>query len=83
MPNPGSNLDDHQPEGMALAPITLPIKRATAVSGLSSPTLYREAGKGNIKLLKYGRTTLVDMESLRAFLRSLPRASIRAPRSIS
>jgi hypothetical protein len=53
-------------------PIALPISSAVAVSGLSRSTLYREAAVGRIKLLKLGRSTLVDMDSVRAFLSSLP-----------
>jgi hypothetical protein len=52
------------------------IRTATAVSGLSRSAIYREAARGNIVLLKLGRTTLVDMESVRAFLAGLPRAAI-------
>ncbi len=73
---PGSNSTDG-----ALGLMAVPIKRAAFISGVSVPSLYREAGKGNIVLLKYGRSTLVDLASLRAFLARLPRASIRAPRS--
>jgi hypothetical protein len=60
--------------------LTVPIRQAPRIAGLSIPSIYREASKGNIVLLKYGRTTLVDMASLRAFVAGLPRASIRPPR---
>jgi hypothetical protein len=63
-----------------IEPLALPIMVAVAVSGLSRSAIYREAGHGRIKLLKLGRTTLVDMASLRAFLASLPVANIRAPK---
>jgi hypothetical protein len=59
-------------------PLALPISAAVMVSGLSRSAIYREAGAGRIKLLKLGRTTLVDMASVRAFLSSLPAAQIRA-----
>jgi len=66
-----------------LEPLALPIMAAVAVSGLSRSAIYREAGNGRIKLLKLGRTTLVDMASLRAFLASLPVAIIRAPKNVT
>ena len=80
MPDPDLN-HNQLLRGVSLEPITLRIKQASTVSGLSIPTIYPEAGRDKIKLLKYGRTTLVCMSSLRAFLDGLPRASIRAPRT--
>jgi hypothetical protein len=62
-----------------IEPLALPIARAVAVTGLSRSAIYREAGAGRIKLLKLGRSTLVDMHSVRAFLSTLPVARIRAP----
>jgi hypothetical protein len=50
------------------------IAEASSISGLSRSGIYREAANGRIVLLKHGRTTLVDMASLRAFLAGLPRA---------
>ncbi len=61
-------------------PLALPVAAAMVASGLSRSSIYREAGRGNIRLLKLGRTTLVDMASVRAFLATLPVAPIRAPR---
>jgi hypothetical protein len=63
-----------------VVPLALPVPAAMAASGLSRSAIYREAGRGNIRLLKLGRTTLVDMASVRAFLATLPVAPIRAPR---
>lgn len=56
------------------------IPTACLVSGMSRSAIYREAGRGNIVLLKIGRATLVDMASVRAYLAGLPRAEIRRPR---
>jgi len=64
-----------------IEPLALPIPAAVAVSGLSRSAIYREAGAGRIRLLKLGRTTLVDMVSVRAFLSSLPTAYIRTPKA--
>jgi hypothetical protein len=62
-------------------PIALPIPAARAITGLSRSGIYREAGKGNIVLLKNGRSTLVCMTSVRRFLASLPRARVKASHS--
>jgi hypothetical protein len=62
------------------APEMARIPVAVAVSGLSRSTLYRLAAEGRITLRKAGRTTLVDIASVRAFLAGLPRATIRPPR---
>ena len=67
--------------GANIEPIALPIPAAVLASGLSRSAIYREAGQGRIKLLKLGRTTLVDMASIRAFLASLPLANIKPPKS--
>jgi hypothetical protein len=52
---------------------------AVGLYGISRAQLYREAGKGNIVMKKAGRTTLVCLDSLRAYLDALPRAHIRPP----
>ena len=67
-------------ETVGVEPLALAIPQAMAVSGLSRSAIYREAGRGNITLIKAGRSTLVCMDSVRTFLASLPRASIRPPR---
>jgi hypothetical protein len=64
---PATNADARQPLAQRIA-------EASSISGLSRSGIYREAANGRIVLLKHGRTTLVDMASLRAFLASLPRA---------
>jgi hypothetical protein len=80
MPNP-KNINTPVPGAPDdAAPIAAPIARAMALSGLSRSAIYRAAGKGRIVLRKVGRTTLVDMASVRAFLAGLPVATIRAPR---
>jgi hypothetical protein len=66
---------------LALWPSHAPILTAGELSGLSRSAIYREAGAGKIRLVKLGRSTLVDMASVRAFLDSLPPACIAAPRT--
>jgi hypothetical protein len=58
-------------------PLTVRIPEAERISGLSRSEIYRRAGRGEIVLLKCGKSTLVDMASLRAAVASLPRALIR------
>ncbi|MBM3592314.1 MAG: helix-turn-helix domain-containing protein [Alphaproteobacteria bacterium] len=54
-----------------------PIRQACAISGLSRSGMYRAAAAGRIRLLKHGRSSLVDMVSVREYLASLPQAEIR------
>ena len=70
-----------EPSSVSIEPMALPVLAAVAVSGLSRSAIYREAGAGHIKLLKLGRTTLVDMATVRTFLARLPAAQIRPSRS--
>jgi hypothetical protein len=75
--NPPTDLPNRSAK---IEPLALPILAAVAASGLSRSAIYREAGLGRIKLMKLGRSTLVDMASIKAFLASLPAAQIRAPK---
>lgn len=65
---------------LALWPSHAPILDAAELSGLSRSAIYREAGNGRIRLVKLGRSTLVCMASVRAFLDALPPARISPPR---
>ena len=47
-------------------PWSFRIRVAQDISGLSRSEIYRRAKRGEVVLLKCGRTTLVDAESLRA-----------------
>lgn len=67
--------------GAAVWPSHAPIPKACDLSGMSRSAIYRAAGAGHIRLVKLGRTTLVDMVSVRAFLDSLPPARIASPRT--
>jgi hypothetical protein len=63
--------------GPSLDLLAVRLPEATRISGLSRSEIYRRAGRGEIILLKCGKSTLVEMTSLRATLAALPRASIR------
>ena len=58
-------------------PMAAPIARATAITGLSKTAIYKAAAVGRIRLLKLGRSTLVDLASAQRFIQSLPEAAIR------
>ena len=54
------------------------IPYTTGRYGISRSGLYREAALGNIRLVKLGNATLVDLASVRAFMARLPAAKLRA-----
>jgi excisionase family DNA binding protein len=68
---------------LSIPPITLPLGKAVAASGISRSQFYRCLAKGDIRAVKSGRSVLIDMASLRAYLASLPVAKFRAPPEIS
>ena len=47
--------------------------------GIPRSTLYRLAAAGHVRMVKLGRTTLVDFASVRAFLASAPAVALRSP----
>ena len=61
-----------------IEPLVVPLPLAPAVFGLSRSAIYRAAACGQIKLLKLGRSTLVDAPSARAFIAGLPTLTPRA-----
>ena len=64
------------PVSGAVTPIAVRIPDAIRIAGLSRSEIYRRAGRGELILLKCGRSTLVQFRSLQALMASLPRASI-------
>jgi hypothetical protein len=60
----------------AAEPLTVTIPTATARTGLSRSSLYRLAGARQIKMVKSGRTTLIDWASLKSRQGNLPTAEI-------
>jgi hypothetical protein len=49
--------------------------------GLSRSRLYLLAGEGEVRFIKVGTATLVDLNSMRSYLASRPPASIRPPKT--
>ena len=51
-------------------PLAVPIPEAARLSGCGRSTLYAEISKGNLKIRKVGRRTIVAMDDLRNWLAS-------------
>lgn len=49
-------------------PIAYSIKQACELSSLGKTTLYRQAQRGKLRLVRVGGRTVVPADSLRAFL---------------
>jgi hypothetical protein len=56
------------------------IENWLVISGMGRRTTYDELGLGNLKAIKVGARTLIDVEAGLAWLRSRPAAVIRGPR---
>lgn len=55
------------------------IKTATVAYGVSRSFIYRALAEGKIVAVKAGRSVLIDGNSLRGYLASLPRAIFKTP----
>ena len=64
-------------ENSHIEPAYLPINPACTWSGLSRSELYRRLAAGQVRAIKSGRTTLIDVSSLKAHLAALPQATFR------
>lgn len=60
------------PTPTSFDPLVVPLTQAPLYFGLSRSALYRAAAHGHISLKKLGRSTLVDVASVRAWLAKLP-----------
>jgi hypothetical protein len=58
-----------------------PLAQWCMISGMSRTATYNALGRGDLKAIKVGSRTLLDVEAGLAWLRSLPSAQIRAPRA--
>jgi hypothetical protein len=61
-------------------PIGLTIPSAASMTGLGRTRIYELIGAGVLDARKAGRRTIIMGDSLRAYLSTLPPASVRAPR---
>jgi hypothetical protein len=60
--------------------LAAPIPDACHISGLSRSEIYRRLAAGAIRAVTSGARTLILMDSLRAYVASLPAATFRAPK---
>jgi excisionase family DNA binding protein len=51
-------------------PLAVPIPEAARLGGVGRSTIYAEISKGNLKVRKVGRRTIVTMSDLREWLDS-------------
>jgi hypothetical protein len=63
------------------APKFAPLPRWCSISGMSRTASYNALGRGDLKAIKCGNRTLIDVDAGLAWLRSLPPAQVRAPRA--
>jgi hypothetical protein len=57
-------------------PVAVRMPEAVRISGLSRASIYRHGAAGKIRFFKDGRSSLIDVESLLATVRSLPLARL-------
>ncbi len=62
------------------SPKFAPISDWETISGMSRRVTYEKFGAGELKAVKVGTRTLIDVEAGLAWMRALPPAFIRAPR---
>jgi hypothetical protein len=64
----------------ALTPKFGTIDTWLSLSGMGRRTTYDELGRGNLKAVKVGTRTLINIEAGLAWIASQPPAQIRAPK---
>lgn len=57
--------------------LAVSINEAVRISGVGRTSIYEAIGDGRVEAVKCGSKTLVLMDSLRAFMASLPRIPVR------
>lgn len=68
----------HEAHDPPAAPVlAVSVSEAVRVSGVGRTSIYEAIGDGRVEAVKCGSKTLVLMESLRAFIASLPRIQVR------
>lgn len=58
-------------------PAYAPVDRWCALSGMGRSATYQALGRGNLRAIKVGARTLIDVPNGLGWLRSLPTAKIR------
>jgi hypothetical protein len=67
--------------GLSLPPILVSIPQASAMIGRGTQAIYDLIGGGKIRAVKSDGRTLVDVDSLREYAKTLPAAKIAPPRN--
>ena len=58
-----------------------PLPQWCVISGMSRTATYNALGRGDLKAIKVGTRTLLDVEAGLAWLHAQPAAQIRAPKA--
>ena len=61
-------------------PILCSLPQGCQMLGIGMGAMYEIIGNGQIHAVKHGTRTLIDVESLKAYAKSLPRAVVTVPR---
>jgi len=61
-------------------PVYAPITRWCDMSGMGRTRVYEELSAGNLRAVKVGNRTLIEVETGLAWLRSLPAPNVRPSR---
>ena len=59
-------------------PIAVSVSEAARMAGLGRTSLYAAISSGALKTRHYGRRTLIEVDSIRQFLASLPQTKLAA-----
>lgn len=59
---------------MELIPLAISISEACKWSGLGRTSIYQAISRGDLRVKKAGRRTLISLDDLRAWFSSLPEA---------
>jgi hypothetical protein len=69
-----------QPLKLPIDPILCSIPQACVLIGRGTQAIYDLIGRGKIRAVKSDGRTLIDVESLREYVRTLPDAKVAPPR---
>lgn len=64
-----------------ITPAYATIDNWAVISGMGRRSTYDALGRGDLRAIKAGTRTLIDVEHGLAYMRSLPPAKIRAPKA--
>jgi hypothetical protein len=64
-----------------MTPLLVPVKQACTIIGRGQSALYELIGSGKIRAVKSDGRTLIVVESLYEYAKSLPAAKVQPPRN--